>query len=379
MDLLEPGHKSLGGRYYALTIIDDYTRKLWVFPLARKSDAFGAFKNWIAHVENETDLKVKSARSDNGGEFLSKEFRRFLNERGIRPDLSVAYTPQQNGRAERPNRDLKERTIALLQESGLPFGFWAEAMLTIAYTKNRSHHTSIDDVPERLWRKGTPPNVSMLRSFGCRAWMTIPRQKRRGLQPKGLATIFVGYEPNVKGYRLWDPVSKKTLVSRDVRFEEDVYPMRDKSGGGQLSSAPPMVRPTASEPLFDAVLTPLAARPEQRDAAPARPVEPQTPIAAPVPVPPAPRTVRFRDNVDVVDPESPLRGRTPARERSESPDPIDMLRDVHVPAHAAGGPAERVQRDESPDPLAMPAKASNNQRTLADFDISEMSALSCIC
>ena len=344
-DLLEPGAKSLGGRSYGLTIIDDFTRKIWLFPLGRKSDAFSAFKTWLARVENATGSKLKSMRSDNGGEFIGKDFARFLNERGISKNLSVAYTPQQNGRAERPNRDLKERTIALLAESGLPLSFWAEAMLTVVFTKNRAYHESIDDVPERLWRNGSPPDVSFLRAFGCRAWMTIPRQKRRGLEPKGLATVFVGYEPNVKGYRLWDPISKKILVSRDVQFAEHILPQRTTSGGGQLSSAPPTVRPSESEPLVDSVLTHDESM--RRNSLPV-PAAEVIDLATP---PRRPRPVRAPNAVDGV----PVRPVSPPP--PESPDPIDCLRDVVVPRVPANAEpfSPGSSRSSSPDPLAMPA------------------------
>jgi len=60
MDLLEPGHLSLGNRRYGLTIIDDYSRKTWLFPLGRKSDAFAAFKVWLAHAEKSTGHKLKA-------------------------------------------------------------------------------------------------------------------------------------------------------------------------------------------------------------------------------------------------------------------------------------------------------------------------------
>ena len=353
MDLLEPGHTSLGGKHYGLSIIDDYSRKTWLFPLGRKSDTFGVFKIWLAHAENETGEKLKAVRSDNGSEFINKEFTLFLASRGVHYDKSVVYTPQQNGRAERPNRDLKERTIALLVESGLPRSFWAEAMLTVAYTKNRAHHRSIDDVPERLWRNGTPPDVAHLRAFGCRAWMTIPKQKRRGLEPKGLATIFVGYQPGVKGYRLWDPSSKKVVISRDVRFEENVFPAKDKIGGDRLDSAPPMVRPATSEPLADPSLTHIV--PHKPGPEPPVPVVAGAQPKAVVPVPeplPAPRAQR-RVEFDLSD-SSPSSPSSPSR--SESPDPIDLLSDAR--SAPGGGASAPYDREESPDPLAMPATSS---------------------
>jgi hypothetical protein len=61
-----------------MLLIDDYTRMTWVSFLKNKSEAFEKFKAFKALVENETDLKIKCLRSDNGGEFTSNEFEEFL-------------------------------------------------------------------------------------------------------------------------------------------------------------------------------------------------------------------------------------------------------------------------------------------------------------
>jgi hypothetical protein len=64
----------LQGESYFMLLIDDYTRMTWVTFLKNKSEAFEKFKAFKALVENETDMKIKCLRSDNGGEFTSNEF-----------------------------------------------------------------------------------------------------------------------------------------------------------------------------------------------------------------------------------------------------------------------------------------------------------------
>src|ERR1043165_3980097 len=66
---------SLGGSRYFVTFIDDSTRKVWVYFLKHKSEVFDTFKKWKSAVELETDLKVKCLKSDNGGEYISKEYK----------------------------------------------------------------------------------------------------------------------------------------------------------------------------------------------------------------------------------------------------------------------------------------------------------------
>ena len=70
MDLFSPSRtKSVGGNYYALVIVDDYSRYTWTFFLTLKSEAFKAFKKFAKVIQNEKDLKIKVLRSDDGGEF----------------------------------------------------------------------------------------------------------------------------------------------------------------------------------------------------------------------------------------------------------------------------------------------------------------------
>ena len=88
--------------------IDDYTRMTWVTFLKKKSEAFEKFKIFKEMVENETHVKIKCLRSDNGGEFNSNEFNEFCKTHGIKRQFSVANTPQQNDVVERKNRTVQE-------------------------------------------------------------------------------------------------------------------------------------------------------------------------------------------------------------------------------------------------------------------------------
>ena len=71
---------SVGGVRYYVTFIDDHSRKLWVYFLKQKSEVFQKFKEWKAMVENQKGRKVKVLRSDNGGEYISGEFKGYLTE-----------------------------------------------------------------------------------------------------------------------------------------------------------------------------------------------------------------------------------------------------------------------------------------------------------
>lgn len=76
-------------------------------------------------VETQTGRRIKKIRSDRGGEFKSEQFSRFLEESGIERQFTVAYSPQQNGVAERRNRTLLDMARSMLKDKGMPDKFWA--------------------------------------------------------------------------------------------------------------------------------------------------------------------------------------------------------------------------------------------------------------
>ena len=123
---------SLGGARYFLTYIDDYSRKVWVYMLKAKGECLEKFKEFKALVETQSDHKIKVFRSDNGGDYISKGFRRFLKEHGIKKQTSTPYRPQQNGVAERANRTIVEMARSMLHAQNLKKSFWAEAVANAA-------------------------------------------------------------------------------------------------------------------------------------------------------------------------------------------------------------------------------------------------------
>ncbi|SGY12315.1 BQ5605_C011g06463 [Microbotryum silenes-dioicae] len=231
IDLLSfDGELSLANHRYALVVVDDCTRYMWVLTMPQKSDSFERFKTWKLRVELSSGHTLKVVRSDRGGEFLTTEFKRWLDDTGLSRQLTIPSTPEQNGVAERANRSISEAAQTMLYESGLPTVFWAEAVAKYVYVKNRSPHSALGGkVPFREWT-GKPAHVHHLRVFGCRAWHTANTEQRKKLQPRGLPMIFLGYDLESKAYRLWDPVRARLTLSRSVTFFEDKFPAPDRRG-----------------------------------------------------------------------------------------------------------------------------------------------------
>ena len=100
--------KSLSGAEYFLTFTDDYTHYVWVYALKHKANVFKKFLEWKGLVKRSTGRKVKVLRSDNGGEYISKEFQNYLTKEGIGHQLAAPKAPKQNGTDESHARRVSE-------------------------------------------------------------------------------------------------------------------------------------------------------------------------------------------------------------------------------------------------------------------------------
>src|SRR5450759_2026640 len=225
---------SNSGCLYYVSFIDDYLRYVWIYFMHLKSDAFAIFKMWKAQVESQTgnkvktlDTRVRCLRSDNGGEYTFDIFEAYYKEQGITRHLTIVYTPQQNGVAERLNRTLLERTRSMLSQSGLPHEFWAKVVNTAAYLVNLSPSSAINYVTSFEMRYKRPADYRGLVVFGCDAYPLIPKETRSKLDATSKKCIFLGCQKGYRGYRLWDPTTCKLIVSRDISFNE---PRSSKEG-----------------------------------------------------------------------------------------------------------------------------------------------------
>jgi transposase InsO family protein len=93
IDLFGPSRtKSIGGNYYGLVIVDDYSRFTWTLFLKTKDEAFSAFVKLANRIQNEKGIKIVSIRSDHGGEFQNDKFEHFCSEKGIHHNFSSPRT-----------------------------------------------------------------------------------------------------------------------------------------------------------------------------------------------------------------------------------------------------------------------------------------------
>jgi hypothetical protein len=111
---------SLSRYVHYVSFIDDFSHKNWIYFLKTKSEVFNKFKEFKALVENISEKKRKTLRSDNGGEFTSDDFKAFCGEVGIKRELTTPYSPQQNGVAERKNRTITVAGNGIVPEEHVP-------------------------------------------------------------------------------------------------------------------------------------------------------------------------------------------------------------------------------------------------------------------
>jgi transposase InsO family protein len=219
---------SISGYVYYVSFIDDYSRKTWIYFLKTKDEVFSKFKEFKALIENLSERKIKILRSDNGGEYTSKEFVNFYKYVGIKRELTTPYNPQQNGVAERKNRTILEAVKTMIHDQDLPMCLWAEAAMAVVYVQNRLSHSALGlKTPEELFT-GKKPKVSHLKIFGCPVFIHIPKEKRNKLDPSGKKGIFVGYCEVSKVFRIYIPGQHHIEISKDVTFDEDAALKKSK-------------------------------------------------------------------------------------------------------------------------------------------------------
>lgn len=230
MDVWGPSKvASAGGKRYFLSIIDDFSRKVWVYALARKDEVFEKFRDFQASIERMTEEKIKAIRTDQGLEFCNNKFEKYLQEQGIKIERTSTYTPQQNGLAERFNRTILEKVRAMLFDSGLSLTHWVEALLAATHIHNRiTHSNNAENTPNEKF-SGNRPSIRHLRIYGSRAYLILPKQKRSSkLSPVAKLGYLVGYAIKTKGYRIWIPSENRVEESIHVRFDESINYKVDK-------------------------------------------------------------------------------------------------------------------------------------------------------
>ena len=182
-----------------ITFIDDFTRFGHVYLISHRSKALDCFKRYSTLVENQLNTKIKCLRTNRGREYLSNLFKAYCDEKGIARQLTIPYTPQQNGVAERRNRTLLDMVRSMMVQAKLPISFWGDALMTATYILNRFLSKFVPSTPYEVW-KGATPDLNVMRPRGCADYVHNVSHEYGKLGPKGKTCIIIRYSESSKGY-----------------------------------------------------------------------------------------------------------------------------------------------------------------------------------
>ena len=380
-----------GYRYWA-TFIDDCSRFRAVIPLKRKSDTFAAFKQFKAWAETKTDKRIKIIRDDKGGEYMSNEFEQFCIAEGIERQHTVRNRPQQNGVAERANRTMEEGLIAMLYEAGLPLSFWGEALSAFIYVWNRVSTSALSSKTPYEVFYGSKPDVSRLRVWGCVAYVHIQKDKR----PNGSLgshmekCIFIGYPAGYKGWKFYNPTTKKAVICERADFDERYFLGRKESSPSikptSLLETPPFLMPIPLPDLDspshaedddrhshvqdyggdgDEDSNPSPAQsPKQESQSP--PISPPA-MSTPLPTtPPVPGPSHSQPSPESIVQTPPLALRRPVRTRREPSEWVPQQWTVRRPTPVIDSDSSDSS-DESDDPLLLQGLSTISDDSLVHY------------
>jgi transposase InsO family protein len=208
---------------YLSVLIDGFSHRASVEPLATKDEAAEHLRRELKFAEVRHARPLKRLHSDGGGEYRSRAIEADLEARGTAHTITPAHTSQRNGIAERWWRTLFDRVRSMLHAAGLPDCFWVEAALYATFLLNRTLTRASGDptrTPEQLW-SGRKPSLAALHTFGCDVFVLRQAADRKAapkLEARGEKGIFLGWDERRSAYMCL--VRGEIVVSRDCSFAE---------------------------------------------------------------------------------------------------------------------------------------------------------------
>jgi Reverse transcriptase (RNA-dependent DNA polymerase) len=211
--------------------------------LKGKDEVFKVCQEFCKMIETQFGKNLKILRSDNGTEFVNQNMHHFLKSKGILHQTTCVGTPQQNGVAERKNRNILEITRSLLLESKMPAIFWDNAVTYAVYLMNRIR-TKANEYKTPLQKLSTQVNIPSVlnlepKVFGCSVYVHLQKQSRTKLESHAIKCIFLGFDIQRKGYKCYCLTNRKFMTSMDVVFiENEFYFTHPNMAQGETSSEP---------------------------------------------------------------------------------------------------------------------------------------------
>jgi hypothetical protein len=215
---------SVGGSCYMMIVTDARFRMRYVYFLKKKDQALEYFKEYHIMAEKKTGQKLMAVRSDNGGEFVNGEFRKYFKNHEIEQQLTAPYTPQEDGVSEVSNRIIISKANTILHVANAPKSLWAEAVMIAAQLTNITPSkgsqasddglNSINITPYEIWY-GRKSQVGHLRVWVCIGYWQTPKETRTDAKwdIRAEKCTFIGYTSSTKQWKLFNPITKKSHIT----------------------------------------------------------------------------------------------------------------------------------------------------------------------
>jgi hypothetical protein len=172
MDTVGPSRlRSIGGKWYVLVIVDDYSHYSWVYFWKVRMKCLSTFQSLALRFNNEHPNCLKIIHSDNGTEFKNVSFNQFCHDHGVDLQFSAPRVTQQNKVVKRKNRTIVEMAMTMLNENRTRRHFCADAINTACYISNRIFLRLILNLTPFELRFGRMSSVSHLMPFDCKCFV----------------------------------------------------------------------------------------------------------------------------------------------------------------------------------------------------------------
>lgn len=211
---------AVGGKRYALIVVDDYSRFKMIRFAQKKSEAVNLLNTIFTQYGSPYNL-----RCDNAKEYLSLEMTNMLTNQQVKRSLSPPHNQWANGVAEAAGKELIRRARHAMALSNAPEKLWIYALAQAAYVSNRLITRINKAVPATLWSR-RHPIISTLRTFGSKTSVRLAQNTDGKLSNRKVSGIMLGNAslyPNGT-YHIYIPSTDRTIIGWDITTEENIYP-----------------------------------------------------------------------------------------------------------------------------------------------------------
>ncbi|KAI7958482.1 hypothetical protein MJO29_006699 [Puccinia striiformis f. sp. tritici] len=218
LDLVGPiSPSSREGHKYFLTVVDSCTRFCSAIPIKKKSDVPDTIIQAVNLEAKRIGYHPTVLHSDRGSEFINNQLIEYCNLHSIRTRQSDAYTPQQNGLAERFNRTVLESLRAVLKDSGLRRDLWNEVVKSCSLILNQIPAHKSKKSPYELFKNRSIP-LNFFKPIGNRlSYLIEPQITGSKLSPKGELGKLIGYNEELRSYRILSD-NGRIIDTKSVQF-----------------------------------------------------------------------------------------------------------------------------------------------------------------